>query len=167
MSMNMFGDVTYNGVVNNTWMDHNDHMNLGYYLIVFDKGTESLFTQLGIGSSGQAKWAESMFTLETRVIYSKELRRDERFRIETRILGYDHNKIHYMHWMINDEDGDVCAINELLSVNVNMNSRRSTPFRDESLQQLSILSQRHKACPAPEEAGGSIRRIGFPLIAET
>ncbi len=173
-SMNKFGDNTFNGYVDKAWLDHNDHMNLGYYLIVFDRGTSGFYSRLNIGLSGKSTpddsskntKFESMFTVEARVIYSKELLLDEQFHIETRILGYDHNKVHYMHWMIEDRTNEVCAINELIAVNVSMDTRKAVSFKANILSGLLALAKEHHNYPVPDQAGGMVRQIGYPTSLE-
>ncbi len=156
------GEITYRGHIIGDWLDHNRHMNLGFYLVVFDNGTGGLYENLVIGEATRGTIGHSMFTLEARVIYLKELFIDDNIRIETRILGYDHNKIHYMHWMINEQNDEICAINELMGINVDINTRKSISFSDDTLSRLAILSTEHHNYPMPEEAGCSIRQIGFP-----
>ncbi len=167
MSMSGFGDITFKARIEESWLDHNHHMNLGYFLIVFDHGTGGLYRRLGIGETRRIEIGETLFTLEARVIYLKELCLDDEFRIETRILGYDHNKIYYMHWMIDEKNGEVCAINELMGINVDITSRKSAPFNDETLSKLAALSREHEVYPIPEEAGGAMRQLGFPGLTES
>ena len=39
----------YQGEVLPEWIDANDHMNLAYYVVLFDYATDALFEAIGIG----------------------------------------------------------------------------------------------------------------------
>ena len=38
----------YRDVVRPEWIDHNQHMNMGYYLVVFDYATDEFFRFVGL-----------------------------------------------------------------------------------------------------------------------
>lgn len=160
--MNKYGDITYRGSVKSEWLDHNNHMNSGYYLVLFDYGAEALYRRLEVGAASREKIGQSIFALEARVKYKSELRCDDSFHLQTRLLGYDHNKLHYMQWVISDSSEEMCAINEFIVVNVDMKTRKSIPFLPETLKKLAYLADEHKKYGVSTEAGSSIKQIGFP-----
>ncbi len=41
----------YRDVVRPEWIDHNQHMNMGYYLVVFDYATDEFFRWVGSAST--------------------------------------------------------------------------------------------------------------------
>ena len=47
------------------WIDYNGHMNVGYYLIAFDQGTDRFFDFVGVGTDYMKRTNRSTFTLET------------------------------------------------------------------------------------------------------
>ena len=158
-----FGEFTYKDHVRTEWLDDNGHMNLGYYLILFDASTEVLFTEAGIGSGTPTPDRHSVFTLEAHMSYHNELLLGEAFYCRTRLLGYDHNKLRYAHWMFKEQGDELCATNELLSLNVDLATRRACPFNLAARKNLAKISKRHRGLgPLPDSLGATIRDIGFP-----
>ncbi len=56
------------------WIDNNDHMNLAYYVLLFDLATDTVYDALGIGQAYRAATGNSTFTAETHIVYQRELR---------------------------------------------------------------------------------------------
>ena len=56
------------------WIDSNGHMNLAYYVVVFDLGTDRLYDVLGIGNAYREATGNSCFTAETHTIYEREVK---------------------------------------------------------------------------------------------
>jgi acyl-CoA thioester hydrolase len=155
-----YGELSYQGHIDKQWLDGNGHMNLGYYMVVFDSATGWLFGELGIGWQNRKAAEHSMFTLEAHITYSKELVLNQPFYIESRLIGFDHNKVQYIHWMFDSDTGEVCATNELLSLGTDMATRRSATFSAKTTKRLKTVADRHRQFPIPEDTiGRSVRQL--------
>lgn len=55
------------------WTDRNGHMNVAYYVLAFDRATDTLYDALGIGWSYLDRAGKSMFTLAMNVDYLGEV----------------------------------------------------------------------------------------------
>jgi acyl-CoA thioester hydrolase len=118
----------YETVVKPEWIDHNGHMNLGYFVVAFDQATDAVYEDWGIGLDYPDQSGCSVFTLGVNVDYLSELFEGDPLRIETLLVDRDHKRIHYFHRMYHGESGTLVATNECLCMNVNLESRRSAPF---------------------------------------
>lgn len=139
------------------WIDYNGHLNVAYYVLAFDQATEYLYGELGIRESYVAA-GFSLFTLAMNVDYLRELFVGEAAVITSQLLDADHKRLHYMHQMVHQKSGELAATNECLAINVDMASRRSTPFPDEIHARIQAMVARHGAFPRPPQAG---RQIGI------
>lgn len=139
------------------WIDGNGHMNVGYYVIAFDRATDAFYDALGIGWDYVGRERRSLFTLAMNVDYLSELREGDAVSIATRLLDCDHKRVHYFHEMV-AADGRLAATNELLAMHVDMASRRSTPFPDPVAARLLRMRAAHAALPPPAQLG---RRLGI------
>ncbi len=110
------------------WIDHNGHMNVGYFVVAFDEATDAVYERWGIGLQYPDVTGCSVFTLGMNVDYLAELFEGEQLRTETLLADHDHKRIHYFHRMYRGETGQLVATNECLCMNVDLESRRSTPF---------------------------------------
>jgi acyl-CoA thioester hydrolase len=75
--------------VRREWIDHNGHMNMGYYLVVFDFATDAWFRYLGLGEPHRAAQAVTTFCLQAHVTYHREVRAGDPLRFTTQLLAWD------------------------------------------------------------------------------
>ena len=101
---------------------------MGYYLVVFDRATDAFLHQVGLTAELREGTGATTFTLEAHVNYLNELREGDPLRFTTRLLGFDHKRIHYFHEMYHATEGYLAATNELMSLHVNHSTRRSAPM---------------------------------------
>ena len=144
---------TYEGDVQAAWIDLNDHMNVAYYVLAFDYGTDGLYDFVGVGPDYMAAANCSMFALETHVNYQGELRLGERFRVTTQLLGFDEKRLHYFSRMVHAEKGFVAATTELLSIHVDLSARGSAAFPPKIAAWLEEIRAAHAGLPRPAEVG--------------
>ena len=151
----------YRDVVRPEWIDHNGHMNMGYYLVVFDLATDAWMRRIGLDERHRAGRAVTTFCLEAHVTYHREVRRGEPLRFTTLLLGHDAKRVHYIHAMYHASEGYLAATNELMSLHVHLATRRGGPMAAEVLARLARIQAAHDVLPRPPQAG---RRIG--LVAD-
>jgi acyl-CoA thioester hydrolase len=140
------------------WTDRNGHMNVAYYVVAFDRATDTLYDALGIGWSYLDRTARSMFTLAMNVDYLGEVFAGDSVRIVSRLIDCDHKRIHYFHEMHHATKPYLVATNELLSMHVNMATRRSEPFTPDAQALLAEVKAAHAALPLSPRVG---RKLGI------
>src|SRR6266542_4269613 len=118
----------YRDVVKREWIDANDHMNVGYYLVVFDLATDAFFEWVGLDRRHRAERAITTFCLEAHVTYHREVRAGDPLRFTTQLLAWDAKRLHYFHEMYHAADGFLAATNELVSLHVSEATRRGAPM---------------------------------------
>jgi len=146
----------YRDVVRPEWIDHNQHMNMGYYLVVFDYATDEFFAWVGLDGAHRAARAITTFCLEAHVTYHREVRAGDPLRFTTRLLAHDDKRIHYFHAMYHADEGWLAATNELMSLHVSHATRRAAPMAPEVLSRLAAIQRAHDALPPPPQAGRAI-----------
>ena len=151
--------IKYEDVVRPEWIDSNGHMNLAYYVVVFDLATDRLYATLGIGDGYREATGNSCFTAETHTIYEREVRVGERLQVHTWLLGSDAKRLHYFHELFHVESGERSAAQELMALHIDMRIRRVAPFPDEQRAALAAAVARYAPSRLPKGAG---RRIALP-----
>src|SRR5512144_1543295 len=96
------------------WTDQNGHMNVAYYVLAFDRATDTLYDALGIGWSYLSREQRSLFTLSMNVDYVAEVFAGDRVHIVSRLIDFDHKRIHYFHEMHHASEAYLAATNEIL-----------------------------------------------------
>ena len=150
--------VTFRGKVDPQWIDYNGHMNVGYYVVAFDKGTDGLLDRLGLGEAYRRVTNHSLYVLEAHVTYERELKLAEPFTIETQLIDADEKRLHFFHRMHHAEEGFLAATNELLALHVDLAGPHAAPLPPDARARLEPLLAAHRRLPAPPQLG---RRIGI------
>jgi acyl-CoA thioester hydrolase len=148
----------FRAVVRPDWIDDNGHLNMGYYVVVFDLATDAWLAHIGLGPADRRRMDVTTFTLESHVCYLREVHEGAPLRFTTRLLSFDGKRIHYVHEMRHADEGFIAATNELLSLHVSQATRRSAPMAPEVLARLDDVMRHHEALPVPPQVG---RRIGL------
>lgn len=148
----------YTDRVRSEWIDHNGHMNMGYYLVVFDFATDAFLDFCGLTTAHRQQQRITTFALEAHVNYLGEVREGDPLKFRTHLIAYDAKRIHYIHEMIHAEEGYRAATNELMSLHVSLETRRGASMADEVMAQLARIEAAHRGVPAPPEVG---RRISL------
>src|SRR6202049_1877168 len=99
----------FEGEVLPEWIDWNGHMNLAYYVVLFDRATDLLFDELGLGLDYRRNEEKGTFVVETHNLYERELLVGERVRIATQILGSDDKRLYLGHEMFRSATGERAA----------------------------------------------------------
>jgi acyl-CoA thioester hydrolase len=142
-------------VVRPEWLDSNGHMNLAYYVVVFDRGTDAWLDMAGLGAPYRAEGG-MVFAVESHTLYRRELRLGAAMLVRTWLVAADSKRVHLAHEM--SSEGALSAMQEVLFVHVWIDSRRVVPFSAEVAGRVAALAGE----PAPDWIG---RRIGLPLPA--
>ena len=140
------------------WIDANGHMNVGYYVVVFDFATDAWWDHVGLTREYKTRNNVMTFALESHVMYLREVREGDPLRFATRLIDFDRKRIHYFHEMYHAEEGYLAATNELLSLHVSGETRRSAPFAPGIESRLAELLAAHRQQDVPPQVG---RRIGL------
>jgi acyl-CoA thioester hydrolase len=152
----------YRDTVRPEWIDHNQHMNMGYYLVVFDFATDEFLRWVGLDEPHRAARAVTTFCVEAHVTYHREVRAADPLRFTTLLLGHDDKRIHYFHMMYHASEGYLAATNELMSLHVSHATRRAAPMAPEVLVRLAAIQRAHDALARPPQVGRTIGLANRP-----
>ena len=117
------------------WIDYNDHMNVAYYLLIFDKfGADNLNRMFKMGEESAKSTGMSTMIVETNITYNQELKLDD--EVDINLLYFDHDKkrLQYKMEMINKKEGYLASTFEALALYVNLNTRKVSEFEEEKLK---------------------------------
>lgn len=143
----------YRDVVRSEWIDHNRHLNMGYYVVVFDLATDAFLDYIGLTREYKSTNGVMTFSLESHVTYRRELGEGDELRFTTQLLDFDEKRFHYFHQMYHAREGYLAATNELLSLHVSQETRRSAPMAPEILDRLAKILRAHRELPTPPQVG--------------
>jgi acyl-CoA thioester hydrolase len=152
----------YRDVVRPEWIDHNRHMNMGYYVVVFDLATDEFFRWVGLDAGHRESHKVTTFCLEAHVTYHREVREGDPLRFTTQLLAYDAKRLHYIHFMYHATEGYLASTNELMSLHVDLATRRGASMAPPILQRLAAIQAVHARLPRPPQVGRVIGLASRP-----
>lgn len=148
------------GEVLPAWIDSNDHMNLAYYVVLFDRATDAIYEAFGLDPSYKTRTNCGTFAAESHNLYEQELVLGDRVRVTTHVLAADAKRLHMAHEMYRLRDGARAATQELMYLHVDLGLRKVTPWPDDVRAKLDAFVAAHAAVPRPDWVG---RRIAMPV----
>jgi len=144
------------------WIDYNGHMNVAYYVMAIDKALDEVFDQLGLGHALVKSHNMGPMALQAQVHYLDELLEGQRFAGDFQLLDADQKRMHVFMSLLHLDKGTVAATYEGMSINVDLEARKSAPYPDEFIPGIEALRAAHADLPRPPQVGATIaiRRKG-------
>lgn len=147
------------GVVPPEWIDLNDHMNIGYYMLAFDRALMRFFDLwMGLNERYVQRSGCGSFVLQSHIHYLRELRLGEPYRVDLQLLDCDAKRWHYLASLRGglDPDAPASATCEQLAMNVDHATRRSAPLPEPERARFEQLRAAHAALPRPPQIGAPL-----------
>ena len=117
------------------WIDYNNHMNVSYYLLIFDKfGADVLNDTFKMGEHSAKTTGKSTMIVETNITYNQELKIDD--VVDVNLVYFDHDKkrLQYKMEMIHKEKKFLASTIEVLALYVDLNTRKVAEFERDKLE---------------------------------
>jgi acyl-CoA thioester hydrolase len=140
------------------WVDYNNHLNDGYYLVIMSLGTDAFQDLIGMSDAERRATKTTIYTLEAHVNYLREIKEGEEVEVRTQLIGFDQKRFQLFHTLHTARLGDeVAATSEFMLVNIdNSGEPKSAPFRPEVAAKLAEVMAAHKSLPLPANSGRAI-----------
>ena len=127
------------------WEDRNGHVNVQFYLALYELGGWVVLEEIGVDEDWFSRHQVSQFDLEHHLNYRAELKVGDQVSTYSRVLGRSEKRFHGMYFIVNETSGRLAATLEYITASVDMNTRRTTPFREELASGLDQLIDKHRA----------------------
>ena len=117
------------------WIDYNNHVNVSYYLLIFDKfGADVLNDTFKMGEHSAKTTGKSTMIVESNITYNQELKIDD--VVDVNLVYFDHDKkrLQYKMEMIHKEKKFLASTIEVLALYVDLNTRKVAEFENEKIQ---------------------------------
>ena len=116
------------------WTDYNGHMNVAYYVLIFDTyAAEKLMTDLKMGEHSAKTTGKSTMVVESHITYDQEVKENDDVDINLIYCDHDKKRIQYKLEMIHSEKKYLAATLEALSLYVDLDERKVVEFEKEKV----------------------------------
>jgi acyl-CoA thioester hydrolase len=116
------------------WIDYNGHMNLSYYILVFDMGAEVILSKFAMGEHSAKTTKKSTMVVETHTNYLKEVKENEEVVISLSHFDHDKKRLHYKLEMHEKSTNNLSATTEVLALYMNLNERKVSEFESDKVK---------------------------------
>jgi len=134
-----------NQIIKKEWTDYNNHMNMAYYVLVFDQIWEIILEKFKMGEQSAKTTNMSTMVVETHTTYNNELKEGDEVEINLTFLDHDKKRLHYKMEMIEKSSKKLSATLEMLSLYIDLNKRRVAEFEDEKVKLMDSFINLNKS----------------------
>ena len=116
------------------WIDYNGHMNLSYYILVFDMGAEVILSKFKMGEHSAKTTKKSTMVVETHTNYIREVKQNDEVIVSLSHLDHDKKRLHYKLEMREKSTNDLSATTEVLALYMDLGKRKVSEFEEEKVK---------------------------------
>ena len=127
------------------WIDYNGHMNVAYYVYIFDKASDVILSTFKMAGDSAKNNNKSTFVVEMHTNYIQEVQSGD--EVETHLTYIDHDKkrINYKLSMFHKEKKYLSATIEVLSLYVDLNQRKVVEFDSDRIKLMDDFIKKNSA----------------------
>ena len=127
------------------WTDYNGHMNVAYYVLIFDQyGSEVMLTNFNMGEYSARTTNKSTMVVESYIAYHREVKEGDEVDVNLVYCDYDKKRIQYKLEMIDAEKKYLAASLEAISIYVDLSERKVVNFEEEKIKKMNNFIQENK-----------------------
>ena len=128
------------------WIDYNDHMNVSYYLLIFDKyGADTLNDIFKMGEHSAKNNKKSTMMVESHITYNQELLLNDEVDINLIYFNHDKKRLQYKMEMIHKKKKYLASTIEVLALYVDLNERKVSEFEEEKVKIMDDFIDKNKS----------------------
>jgi acyl-CoA thioester hydrolase len=134
-----------NQIIKKEWTDYNNHMNMAYYVLVFDQIWEIVLEKFKMGEQSAKTTNMSTMVVETHTTYNNEVKEGDEVEINLSFFDHDKKRLHYKLEMIEKSSKKLSATLEMLSLYIDLNKRRVVEFEEEKVKLMNDFINLNKS----------------------
>ncbi len=135
------------------WIDYNGHLNMAYYLVLFDQALDQLWEAVGLGPDYRKARGCTTYTAEAHIRYLREVKPSDEVIVTLQLVDHDEKRLHLWEEMRHAEEGWCAATCETLLLHVDQSGPKVAPMPEDLRARIDALAAAHAALPRPEALG--------------
>jgi len=134
-----------NQIINKEWTDYNNHLNMAYYVLIFDKAWEVMLEKFQMGEKSAKTTKRSTMVVETHTTYNNEVKEGDEVEIVLTYFDHDKKRLHFKLEMIEKKTKKISATIEMLALYIDLNKRKVCEFENEKYKIMDQFINENKA----------------------
>ena len=131
--------------VKKEWVDYNNHMNMAYYVLVFDQAWEVALEKFKMGGTAAKDLNRSTMVVETNTKYLNEVKEGEMVDVNLTYFDHDKKRLHLKMEMISQKTNKLSASMEWISLYIDLSKRKVTEFEEEKIKIMKDFIEQNKS----------------------
>ena len=128
------------------WVDYNGHMNVAYYVLIFDVyGGEILMSGFNMGEDSAKNTKKSTMVVESHITYNQELAEGDEVNVNLTYFDYDKKRLLYKLEMVHKENKFLASTIEVLALYVDLDKRKVSEFENEKVKLMDDFINLNKS----------------------
>ena len=134
-----------NQIIKKEWTDYNNHMNMAYYVLIFDQVWEIMLQKFKMGEDSAKNNKMSTMVVETHTTYNNEVKEGEEVEINLTFFDHDKKRLHFKMEMLEKTTKKLSATLEMLSLYIDLNKRKVAEFEQDKIKLMDDFIKLNKS----------------------
>ena len=134
-----------NQIIKKEWTDYINHMNMAYYVLVFDQLWEIVLAKFKMGEQSAKTSQMSTMVVETHTTYNNEVKEGDEVEVNLTFFDHDKKRIHFKMEMIEKSSKKLSATLEMLSLYIDLSKRKVSEFEEEKVKLMDEFINLNKS----------------------
>ena len=134
-----------NQIIKKEWTDYNNHMNMAYYVLVFDQLWEIVLAKFKMGEQSAKTTQMSTMVVETHTTYNNEVKEGDEVEVNLTFFDHDKKRMHFKMEMIEKSSKKLSATLEMLSLYIDLSKRKVSEFEKEKVKLMDKFINLNKS----------------------
>ena len=139
------------------YRDENGHMNMRWYLAIFDDAGDVLHDRIGLSREYHSRHKTGTFDLEHHLHFLTEVNPADEVAIYMRLVARSAKRLHYLMFMVNVTRGRLAAIFECMNAFADLTMRKTAPFPEEVVLKIDEILEQHSKLNWPAPVSGAMQ----------
>ena len=133
-----------NQIIKSEWTDYNNHLNMAYYVLIFDVAWEVMLKKFNMGEQSAKSSGMSTMVVETNTTYDNEIKEGDEVEILLTFFDHDKKRLHFRMEMIEKKTKKLSSTIEMLSLHVDLSKRKVAEFDEERTKLMDAFISENK-----------------------
>lgn len=140
-----------------SYRDSNGHMNVRWYVAIFDDASDVLHEDMGLTPQYHREHGSGTFDLEHHIQYLAEVLPGEEVAVYVRYIAASEKRLHYVMFLVNETRGKLAATLECLNAFADLTVRRTAPWPPAAASKIAEEVKRSKRLDWDAPVSGAIQ----------
>lgn len=120
-----------------SYRDSNGHMNVRWYVAIFDDASDVLHDWLGLTPDYHRAHGSGTFDLEHHTHFLSEILPGEDVSVYVRYLGQSPKRLHYLMFLVNESRPGLASTLECINAFADLTRRKTAPWPEEAARRIA------------------------------